>query len=209
MSDFYLKIRYRGQLRQPNDVFQLIKETEDICRTNGWSYRVWEEDWTAPQTLTMEFRDGAMNFEGHAPLKGISFSIGDSEGIWLTFLPNGLLHSLLTLTDPTFFLDDATFPWQRVKTGHDKGAGHLALCKLFKHLAKKYFKVFEVLDESGYWEHGDDAKFIDWINTAIRNHELFSQGLDAIYNDESLSKEERRNKLRELGKNFGTRRYEG
>ncbi len=207
MSDFYIKIRYRGKLKQPNDVYQLIKETEDICRTNNWTYRVWDEDWETPENLSMSFNADAMSFEGHAPLKGITLTVGEAETIWLTFLPNGLLQSLLTIADPTFFLDDATFPWQRAKTGYDGATTHLALCKLLRYLADKYFVVFEVLDDSGYWEHGDDAKFTHWINTAIQNHELFSEGLNAIYNDKSLSKEERGNKLRQLGKKFATKKY--
>ena len=207
MSDFYIKIRYRGKLKQPNDVYQLIKETEDICRTNGWQYRVWDEDWSQPESLSMQGSIEGLNFEGHAPLKGISLTIGETETIWLTFLPDGLLQSLLTIVDPTFFLEDAAFPWQRAKTGYDGATTHLALCKLLRYLANKYFAVFEVLDESGYWEHGNDAKFTKWINTAIENHDLFSKGLDAIYSDTSLSKEERGNKLRQLGKKFGTKRY--
>ena len=191
MSDFYLKIRYRGQLEQPNDVFQLIKETEDICRTNGWSYRVWEEDWIAPQTLTMEFRDGAMNFEGHAPLKGISFSIGESETIWLTFTPDGLLQSLMTLVQSDFFLDDDKFPWQRVKTGFDGAKSHIALCKLFRYLEGKYFDVFEVLDESGYWKEGNDAKFTKWMNGYLHDSQLLEEELAALDEDASLNKEQK------------------
>jgi len=207
MSDFYIKTRYRGKLKQPNTVYELIKETEDICRTNNWQYRIWEEDWSAPESLSMNASAEGISFEGHAPLKGITLTVGKSETIWLTFLPSGLLQSLLTIANPTFFLDDATFPWQRAKTGYDGAITHIALCKFLHYLADKYFDVFEVLDESGYWEHKDDAKFTEWINTAIRNHQLFAEGLDAIYNDESLSKEERHSQLRQLGKKFGTKQY--
>ena len=61
--------------------------------------------------------------------------------------------------NPTFLLDDPYFPWQRVKTGYDGAKSHIEMCKLFRYLEGKYFEVFEVLDESGYWKSGDDAEF--------------------------------------------------
>lgn len=199
----YIKVRYRGRLKDPNDVHQLIQETADICHSNGWTHKVWEKDWSEPASLTMNFSDGAMKFEGHAPLKGITFSIGDSEMVWLTFLPNGRLQSLFTLADPTFFLNDAEFPWQRVKTGYDGATTHLALCKLFKYLAGKYFKVFEVLDESDYWNHGDDAKFTKWIDGMTHDTRLLEEELAVIREDESLSKEQKRDRSFHLIKEFG------
>jgi len=114
MSDTYIKIRYRGRLKHPNDVHKLTTETADICQSNGWTHKIWEEDWDIPQTVHLNAAAPGMSFEGHAPLKGISFSIGKSETIWLTFTPDGLLQSLMTLVQPDFFLNDEKFPWQRV-----------------------------------------------------------------------------------------------
>lgn len=34
----YMKIRYRGRLRQPADVSHLADEVEDICQSNGWKH---------------------------------------------------------------------------------------------------------------------------------------------------------------------------
>jgi hypothetical protein len=116
-SAMYIKLRYRARLAQPAQVYELIPEVEDICRSHGWPYRVWDEDWRQPAKVSGEFADGALHFEGHAPLKGVTFQIGDSETVWLTFQADGVLQSLMTLTEPTFTADDADSPWQRVKTG--------------------------------------------------------------------------------------------
>lgn len=202
-NTIYIKVRYRGRLKNPNDVHLLIQETADICESNNWTYKIWDKDWSIPQSVTMEPTNGALNFEGHAPLKGITFSIGASETVWLTFLPDGLLQSLFTLVNPTFFLNDAVFPWQRVKTGYDGATTHLALCKLFKYLANKYFEVFEVLDESKYWEHGDDAKFTKWIDNMSHDNRLLQEELAAIMEDESLNQKEMRNRGFRLIKEFG------
>ena len=199
----YLKVRYRGKLKNPQEVQQLILETEDICRTNAWSYNIWDEDWSKPSNIQMGFSSQKIQVEGHAPLKGISFSIGESETVWLTFLPNGLLHSLITLANPTFFANDEKFPWQRVKTGFDGATTHLALCKLFRYLANKYFEVFEVLDESNYWIEADDAKFTKWINNLRRDKIVLEEELSAIEENTSFSAEQKREMFYRLMKEFG------
>jgi hypothetical protein len=187
-----IKLRYRGRLKDPADVQELIRETEDICLSNGWKSRVWDEDWSKPASLSGEFEDGALHFSGHAPLKGITFSVNESETVWLTFQPDGLLQSLLTLVEPDFTGDSVDFPWQRVKTGFDGAATHLALCKLFRYLSGRYFERFEVMDESGYWQHGDDEKFTEWITDFHRNMAQLEEELAALESDESLDAEESR-----------------
>ncbi len=203
MSETYIKIRYRGRLKNPSDVYPLTAETADICQSNNWTYKVWEEDWNKPQTVGLNSSAQGMNFEGHAPLKGISFSIGESETIWLTFTPDGLLQSLMTLVNPTFFLNDENFPWQRVKTGKGGVKGHIEMCKLFRYLEGKYFQVFEVMDESGYWKEGDDAKFTKWMNDYIRDSQILEEESNAIMADESLTMDQKRERSMRLIKEYG------
>ncbi|MEM6321744.1 MAG: hypothetical protein AAF960_29055 [Bacteroidota bacterium] len=197
-DNIYIKVRYRGRLKNTEDLPKIISETEDICKTNGWTHRIWDKDWDQPSTVNLALENGALHFDGHAALKGITLSVGDTELIWLTFTRDGLLQSLFTLADPTYFLNDDKFPWQRVKTGYNGGKTHIALCKLFRYLANKYFERFEVMDESGYWQHQDDDRFLQWINDYKHNHQLFSEELEAINEDDSLSKEEKRKRTYEL-----------
>jgi hypothetical protein len=204
MSDtIYIKLRYRGRLRDAATVQQLIHETEDICRTNSWPCHVWDEDWSKPASITQACTGEALEFMGHAPLKGLTFSIGASETVWLTFQPDGTLQSLLTLADPTFTADDVEFPWQRVKTGYDGAVTHLALCKLFRYLAGKYFEVFEVRDESGYWDHGDEARFTAWMGELIQSHQQLDDELAAVEADETLSPKQKKEAFYRLLNAFG------
>jgi hypothetical protein len=202
-NTFTIKLRYRGRLHNPAEVHVLIHETEDICRTNGWSYDIWDEDWAQPASLRMESGEGSVNFEGHAPLKGISFSVGQSESVWLTFTPDGVLHSLMTLVNPDFTGDDVDMPWDRVKTGFDGAKTHLEICKLFRYLAGRYFEVFEVRDESGYWAHGDDARFTEWLSETSRSFQQFQEELAALSEDGSLSPSEHRKRMRSILDEFG------
>jgi hypothetical protein len=202
-NTFTTKLRYRGRLRNPAEVHDLILETEDICRSNGWKHHHWDEDWALPASLRSEFTGSALSFEGHAPLKGISFSVGQSETVWLTFTPDGVLHSLMTLVDPDFTGDAVDMPWQRVKTCYDGPATHLALCKLFRYLADRYFEVFEVRDESGYWAHGDDARFTEWLNETSRSFQQFQEELAALSEDDSLSPAEHRKRMKLLLEGYG------
>jgi len=199
----YIKLRYRGRLKDPAGVQQLIHETEDICRSHGWAYLVWDEDWSKPAGVTSAFTAEALEFEGHAPLKGISFSIGESETVWLTFQPDGELQSLFTLSDPTFTGDAVDMPWQRVKTGYDGATTHLAVCKLFRFLAAKYFEVFEVRDESGYWDHRDDARYTAWIEAFSQGQLHLEEELDAIEADETLSPKQKHDRMYQILHAFG------
>ena len=202
-NTLYIKLRYRGRLKDPAGVQHLIYETEDICRSHGWAHRVWDEAWSKPAGLTSAFTGEALEFEGHAPLKGISFNIGESETVWLTFQPDGVLQSLLTLTDPTYTGDAVDLPWQRVKTGYDGATTHLALCRLFRHLAGKYFGIFEVRDESGYWDHRDDARFTAWIEAFSQGHLQLEEEMDSIEADETLGPQQKHDTMYRILKAFG------
>jgi hypothetical protein len=51
----YIKLRYRARLAHPAQVYELISEVEDICRSHGWPHRVWDRDWTQPADVSLEF----------------------------------------------------------------------------------------------------------------------------------------------------------
>ncbi|MCC6726622.1 MAG: hypothetical protein IT258_19125 [Saprospiraceae bacterium] len=113
------------------------------------------------------------------------------------------LQSLFTPTDPGFTGDAVDMPWDRVKTGFDGTVTHLAICKLFRYLADKYFEVFEVRDESGYWSHGDDARFTAWIEDVGRSFQQFQEELDALAEDDNFSPAEHRKRMRQLLDGYG------
>lgn len=162
-------------------------------------------DWSQPANIRSEFTDGALHFDGHAPLKGVTFQIGEDETVWLTFQPDGLLQSLMTLADPTFTVDDAEFPWQRVKTSFDGGATHIALCKLFRYLAGKYCSKFEVMDESGYWDDGVDAHFTARMEAFTLASQQLKEEIAALGTAGDMPEEERRKAVYRLLREFAQR----
>ena len=191
----YIKLRYRARLTDPVQVEALSEEVEDICRSNGWKYHRWEEDWALPNTLRLGNTDGALHFEGHAPLRGVAFTPHpDCESVWLTFTPDGQLQSLFTLQDPTFTAEDAGYPWNRVKTGFDGAKTHLAICKLFRFLEKKYFADLQVMDESGYEK---------WMEEFSQDSRMLEEELAALRADTSLDPVKKKEIMFSLFRQFG------
>lgn len=209
MSDFYIKLRYRGRLRRPADAETLADEAEDICRSNGWKCYRWERDWSKPASVRLSMGDGAISVEGHAPLRGISFSPPDCETVWLTFTPDGVLHSLMSLSDPSWTSNTGGHPWQRVKTGFDGAHTHLLLCRLFIYLQEKYFAEFDCEDESGYWQHRDDARLEAFMHNLQADWAQLTEELAALDADGSISTEKRREIFHDLLRQFGERHRPG
>ena len=194
-----IKLRYRGQPHSPDDVQALTQEIEDICRANDWPFNLWNEDWSLPATISLEGSEAGLRFWGHAPLRGISFKPGDhAEMVWMTFMPDGLLQSLFTLDDPTFTGESVDFPWQRAKVDLNQSETHLALCKLFRYVSGKYFARFEVRDESGYWQHGDEARFTTWAAVVARSYNQWQDEMAAIQADETLDPDQKYAMLKRL-----------
>lgn len=202
----HLKIRYRGRLRHPEEVEQLADEVEDICQSNGWESNRWAEDWSKLSSLKMHFEDGAIHAKGHAPLKGISFSPGpEMEVLWFTFTPDGILNSLFTLHDPEFTAHDKQYPWNRVKTKFGDTKTHAAICDLFRYLADKYCDDFEVMEETGYWLHRDMARLEQFMSQVAIESSLLEEELSALYADEGIDKDKKREIMYDLIRRFGER----
>jgi hypothetical protein len=203
----FVKLKYRGRLSHPDKVFPMLLEMEDICRANGWKYHAWDEDWDRPATLNFELENGTLLFEGHAPVKGITFNPGkEYETVWLTFDRHSVLQSLFTLNQPVAIQQDADIPWHRVKTCFDGPVTHISLCKLFKFLSDKYFDYFDVQDETGYWAHRDDQKLANWVTDKTEAMSLMNEEINALMADQSIDKETRRAIMYDLfrihGENF-------
>jgi hypothetical protein len=82
---------------------------------------------------------------------GFGFTPPESETFCFDFQPDGTLVNKMYLRyniEPSNTVS--------VKTQFAGMDVHLAAVKLLKHLSKKYFAVFEVKDEGGYWETNDE-----------------------------------------------------
>jgi len=202
----YLKLRYRARLADLALVDQMADEVADICDSNGWKYHRWDDDWRKPTDVQIGESEEGINFEGEAGLRGIHFSPGPQcETIWLTFSANGMLNSLFTLENPTFTAEDPDYPWNRVKTGFDGAKTHIEICNLFRFLEKKYFSDCQMLDESGYWQHGDKARCEKWMDEVTRAHDTLDEEIAALESDPSIDPKTRHKIFYGLIKQFGER----
>jgi hypothetical protein len=125
-----LSIHYNGQIKDTSLLPALVDEVKDICSILQWNYHLYTND----------------------RLKGISFSPPGSEPLFFTFSPNGGLYSPIQLQYNIQSASGIT-----VKTQFAGMDAHRAIIKLFKYLEAKYFSAFELHDEAGYWETGDEV----------------------------------------------------
>ncbi len=137
-----LKISYRGNLRNPNELESLLDDVYDLCIEIGWHFM-------------------PIHRSSVMPTRGIMITPPGSEPIWLTFLANGKLY------DPAHFIynshpeleivNEDLGQWIIVKTQYAGVDTHMAIIKFFRYLSLKYFESFELRDDSQYWETDDVA----------------------------------------------------
>ncbi len=154
-----LYINYKGKLKSPSLVPEIVAELEDICKTMNWPYEKRDDDWTKVSDIIMrgDSRDNTLEVFGEAYLKGIVFRpMPDYDPIDMTFDKKGNLtnnHQIMWENLKIKELKPSTFLWS--KTSFAPDYVHVGVCKLFRHLSKKYFKTFKVKDDTGFWESND------------------------------------------------------
>lgn len=75
-----LSIHYTGSIKDGLLIKPLIAEAEDICKSMGWSYTIWQQTDFTPVKNVIDFTPEHFN--------GISFNIEGCEPISLCFLPD-------------------------------------------------------------------------------------------------------------------------
>jgi len=144
-----LTIFYSGQLRSPQLQSSLIEEAIDLCDSLGWHYEPYP---------TMS----------NLPIEGILLYPPQCEPVWLTFLPDGNLsnpQSYVFRNNPkTKKLPGDETDRNSTITQWGGPEVHIALINMLKYLTAKYFKHFNLIDESEYWESGNVEKCKDWFN---------------------------------------------
>jgi len=145
-----LTFYYKGKLRNPQQVDQLIHEVRDISISMKWEYQVWPLQAFTEKQIIPEKHPNIYD------LRGISVTPENCETLSLTFLPDGRLIS------PVYFVLEK----DKKPSGNDfllftktQFAGvdtHLALMKLLIYLQQKYFETLHVEDEGRYWETRDE-----------------------------------------------------
>ena len=148
-----ITIHYTGKIKHQNQIKPLTDEIKDICHSLKWKY----------QELDMEFGVGGLLIEEtedtpqiHA--KGITFTPPESETFNFLFTKKGYQVSAINIIAHTEGDFNEAEQWISTKTQFSGAEIHIAICKLLKYLAEKYFEKFEVLDEGNYWGIEDEAK---------------------------------------------------
>lgn len=161
-------IHYRGRLRSPADIQPFTNELADICRSTGWKYDLYH--FTEPDVRGVIFKPHP-----------------ESESVTFVFLEDGTLTNFMALK----LCDEAEMPWAFCKTQFAGVDTHVALCKLFQYLQKKWFSTFEVMDESDFYETGNRKKLerqIEFLGTAITS---IAEGLEGAALEKGETLEQR------------------
>jgi len=125
-------------------------EVVDVCKELSWAYHL-------------------IPGPNSDKLTGIVFSPTGSEPICLTCLPDGRLCSPFNIMNKDLYeeneLDAELIYTTSTKTQYAGMETHIAIIKLLKYLKEKYFSVFELIDEGGYWETMDEKILLGQFTT--------------------------------------------
>jgi hypothetical protein len=179
-----LSIHYNGAIREKHLLPEMIVEIKEIADHYNWEYRVFEERF--PDT----------EFNAHDPdqdIYGIIVSPPNSESLYFSFLSNGRLGSPSSVKfwanheDPEY----RKFIYRlSTKTQFAGAEIHQKIILLFKHINTKYLKDFKMIDESEYWETGDEKLMLlnfEKYTTLIEN---LSMALESIETNDNENMEE-------------------
>lgn len=164
-------IHYKGKLNKKEEVHQLVDEVADICESMDWKYSCLDEDWNIPPDVQVVFGKKGAGIEGHASLKGITFSPHEeSESIKLLFNAEGRITSIVKLAFGDMDDEEHGIHLVSTKTQFAGADTHIAVVKLLRYLKSKYISDLDVYDETGYWEtdnREDVEEMMGKINAAI------------------------------------------
>jgi len=147
-----LSIHYSSHLKEAELLPDLIQEVKDVAEVYGWEYRI----------CNTTFPDNQFSKEtSFEEFYGISFTPANCETISFVFLSNGRMVCPARVK----FSDDSEKEkgnsWVYTNSVKTQFAGvmiHQLLVQFFRYLNGKYFRDFQMSDESNYWETNDEEK---------------------------------------------------
>ena len=146
-----LCIYYSGKIKDAASLPRLVEEVKDIAAINKWKYKI----------LESSFPNEILDSEEHLePLYGISFTPPNCETVSITFLSNGVMvcPGAVNFFGNSKNETEKKFIYQLwVKTQFAGMVIHATIINIFKYLNNKYFEDFKMIDESSYWETGDES----------------------------------------------------
>jgi hypothetical protein len=145
-----LSFHYSGNIVKPELLPELIDEVKEIVKVFNWKYTIFDQQFPEGSFLKTEYND---------KIYGICFTPPECETVFISFLSNGRMSSPSHLE---FYGKTQTQPEREylymlsVKTQFAGVTVHRILIQLFRHLNKKYFTGFTMMDEGYYWETNNE-----------------------------------------------------
>ena len=173
-----LYINYRGKLRYPSLVKELVAELEDIAKTMKLPYEILDGDWEKPSDAHLVQGERSPKIVGEAYLKGIIFKpLPSYDPVKMTFDSKGELHTLFSIAYKNSGIDKSQH-WLSSKLSNAPDYVHIGVCKLLRHLEKKYFARFKAADDTGYWKTGNEQKLAEEQLVMKTIIGIFKEGFD-------------------------------
>jgi hypothetical protein len=148
-----LSIHYEGRLKTSVELKELIDEVIDVCESLNWPHQHFHD--TLP-------KDNAGQMVFKQELFGVSFTPPECETVFLNFETNGRMSDPVSkMIYDNFINGPSEYYVTSVKTQYASMQVHKQIIDLFRHLSKKYFSEFNMTDEAGYWETGDEKVLHD------------------------------------------------
>ncbi len=144
-----LSIHYRGKFKPGASLAEMIDEVREIAKTYNWHYHVFETSFPE-EGFDKDYKD---------KLYGICFSPPECEPVSLTFLSNGRMCSVMSLTTFGNSLNKDYQKYLYMLSTKTQFAGenvHKLIIHILRYISKKYISNFKLTDEGQYWETGDE-----------------------------------------------------
>ncbi len=158
-----LTLHYNGRIADKNRLPQLIEELEEISKVHGWKYHIF-----GPLFPTNYFPDDVND----GNLYGISMNPPGSEPVAFSFTSNGRMCGPGQFSCWGNSTDETERKYLYMNSTKTQYAGseiHKMVIGIFRYIVPRYLTDFKMIDESEFWETGDE-KLLEYNfkrNTAL------------------------------------------
>ncbi|MBN2444253.1 MAG: hypothetical protein JXJ04_23025 [Spirochaetales bacterium] len=156
-----ITIAYKGKLNNTDLIYRFCEELSDIADEMNWEYRILNEDFNLPHTACLDSEGPEVQIKGHLPLKGISMKIHpQSQSLSFHFDKHGNIRNIVTMVmnEADEHCDNS---FEFIKTAYAPVEVHITVVKLLRYIKETYISNLYVLDDSNYWETGDETMLND------------------------------------------------